>query len=96
MSRRHHLGRALLVAGRHEEALAELRRIAARLPDYGRCHHSLVAAAVETGRMEEERAAVRQTLHVCPRWTLPTMEALWPFRREADAARFRAAGLAEF
>ena len=61
---RHHLGRALLVAGRHEEAGAELRRVIERLADYGLCWHCLVVWAAETGRVDEARAGVRETLRI--------------------------------
>lgn len=88
---RNQLGRALLLAGRPEEALAELRPLVARLPDYGPAYHSLVVAAVESGHMEEARAAVREVRRIGPHWTMRTIDSLWFFRRPADAERFRAA-----
>jgi TolB-like protein len=88
---RNQLGRALLLAGRAEEALAELRPLAARMPDYGPCYHTLVVAAVETGRMAEARSAVREVLRLGPHWTARTIDALWFFRRPEDTERFRAA-----
>lgn len=88
---RNQLGRALLLAGRAEEALAELRPLVARLPDYGPAYHSLVVAAVESGHMEEARAAVREVRRIGPHWTMRTLDSLWFFRRPDDAERFRAA-----
>jgi predicted Zn-dependent protease len=93
------LGRALLLAGRPEEALVELRWATARLPDYGPGHQNLVVAAVETGRMGEARAALAEVLRLGPHWTARNIDAPWYFRRRADAERFlaafRAAGLPE-
>ncbi len=58
------LGRALVLAGKPEEALPELRWAAAHLPDYVPSFHSLVVAAVETGRMEAARAALREAVRL--------------------------------
>lgn len=88
---RNQLGRALLLAGRAEEALAELRPLVARLPDYGPAYHTLVVTAVETGHMDEACAAVREVRRIGPHWTMRTLDSLWFFRRLADAERFRAA-----
>ena len=96
---RHQLGRALLLAGRPEEALAELRPLVARLPNYRVCYHTLVTAAVEAGCLDEARAAVQQVVRLGPHRTLGTVGAAWAFRRAADAERFhaahRAAGMPE-
>jgi adenylate cyclase len=93
------LGRALLLAGHSEDALAELRRCAALAPDYRPCHTSLVVAYVESGRLEEARAALREYLRLRPSWTLSTYNGVWGFRREADTVRFltalRTAGMPE-
>jgi DNA-binding winged helix-turn-helix (wHTH) protein/tetratricopeptide (TPR) repeat protein len=85
------LGRALLLAGKPDEALVELRRCAARLPDYAPCYHSLVVAAVETGRMEEARSALREVLRLQPGWVPRNHARHWFFRRPEDLARFQSA-----
>jgi tetratricopeptide (TPR) repeat protein len=85
------LGRALLLAGQPEAALPELRWCAARMPDYGPCHHTMVVAAAETGRMEEARAALREALRLRPDLRPRNHEGLWFFRREENVERFRAA-----
>ncbi len=85
------LGRALLLAGQPDAALPELRWCAARLPDYVPCQHSLVVAAVETGRMAEARAALREVLRLQPDWVPRNHTGQWFFRRDVDLARFRAA-----
>jgi DNA-binding winged helix-turn-helix (wHTH) protein/tetratricopeptide (TPR) repeat protein len=93
------LGRALLLDGRPEEALPELRWCAAHLPDYVPCFHSLIVAAVETGRMEEARAALREAIRLQPNWVPRNNTGSWFFRHASDAQRFlaafHAAGLAE-
>jgi TolB-like protein len=96
---REHLGQALLLSGRAEEALAEMRKLVALLPDDGTAYNTLVAAAYETGRLDEARAGVREVLRVGPHWTQRTMDSRWVFRRPEDEERyrtaFRAAGLPE-
>jgi tetratricopeptide (TPR) repeat protein len=93
------LGRALLLAGRPEEALQELLWCAPRLPDYAPCHASMVVACVETGRMDEARAAWRTVARILPDWTPRNFDGPWFFHRDPDAKRFldafRAAGLSE-
>jgi DNA-binding winged helix-turn-helix (wHTH) protein/tetratricopeptide (TPR) repeat protein len=93
------LGRALLLEGKSEEALPELRWCAAHLPDYVPCFHSLIVAAVETGRMEEARAALREAIRLQPDWVPCNHTLTWYFRRAGDVKRFlaafRAAGLTE-
>ncbi len=85
------LGRALLLDGKPEEALPELRWCAAHLPDYVPCFHSLIVAAVETGRMEEARAALRESIRLQPNWVPRNNTGSWFFRRASDAERFLAA-----
>ena len=93
------LGRALLLAGHLDEALAALRLCAALAPDYRPCHSSMVVACVEAGRMEEARAALREVLRLRPGWTLRNYDGVFGFRRQEDTTRFldafRAAGMPE-
>jgi DNA-binding winged helix-turn-helix (wHTH) protein/tetratricopeptide (TPR) repeat protein len=88
------LGRALLLAGQPEAALPELRWCAARLPDYAPCFHSLVVAAIETGRTEEAQAALREVVRLQPHWAPRNNTGTWFFRSARDAERFQAAFLA--
>jgi predicted Zn-dependent protease len=88
---RHQLGRVLLLAGRPEEALVELRPLVAWLPDYRVCHHTLITAAIEAGQADEARAAMREVLRLGPHLTMRNINAVWNFRRAEDAQRFRAA-----
>lgn len=85
------LGRALLLAGDPEEALAHLRQCAALAPDYRPCHSSILVACVETGRLDEAQAAMRELLRLRPEWTNARHDNIWGFRREADTERFLSA-----
>jgi len=91
------LGRALLLAGHPQEAMAHLQSCASLAPDYRPCHSSMVVACVEAGRMEEARAALREVLRLRPGWTLRNYDGVFGFRRQEDTARFldafRAAGM---
>jgi len=85
------LGRALLLAGRPEEALPELRICAARLPDYAACYHSILMAAHETGRTDEARRAYDEIQRLQPGWRPDDGIGPWFFRKAEDAARLHAA-----
>jgi tetratricopeptide (TPR) repeat protein len=84
------LGRALFVAGRLEEALAELRFCATQIPAYGPCLHTLTAAATAAGEIEEARAAVRSLLRINPSLTVRSASGCLFFRDPALTERFRA------
>jgi TolB-like protein/Flp pilus assembly protein TadD len=92
-------GRALVLAGQPEEALAELHRCVARAPDYRPCYSSLVVACVETGRLDEARAAAREILRLRAGFVISDYDGVFGFRNEADTTRFlhafRAAGMPE-
>ena len=63
------------------------------MPGYAPCLHALAAAADETGRIEEARAAVRQLLHNNPGLTM--WNACVFFRDPLILERFRAGGMPE-
>ncbi|WP_426954214.1 winged helix-turn-helix domain-containing protein [Muricoccus radiodurans] len=84
-------GRALLLAGKVEEALPDLRWCAVRLPDYAPCLHSLVVALVEAGRLQEARETMQDVVRLRPDWVPCNHTGLWFFRREEDLARFKVA-----
>jgi DNA-binding winged helix-turn-helix (wHTH) protein/tetratricopeptide (TPR) repeat protein len=85
------LGRALLLAGRVEEALPQLRWCATHLPDYAPTYDSLVVAAMESGREPEALAAWREISRLRPDWMPRNHTGLWFFRRSEDLDRFQAA-----
>jgi tetratricopeptide (TPR) repeat protein len=82
------LGRALLMAGRRDEAMAELRWCAARAPDWSMCHAVMVVALVEMAQMDAARAALREFQRICPGWQPRNFDGPWFFHRESDAQRF--------
>jgi DNA-binding winged helix-turn-helix (wHTH) protein/tetratricopeptide (TPR) repeat protein len=83
------LGRALLLADRPEEALVELRQCAAQMPDFAPCHGSIVVAAIETGLIEEARAALAQMRRLHPDFGRQPYP--WFLRRPEHLARFEQA-----
>jgi tetratricopeptide (TPR) repeat protein len=85
------LGRALLLAGKAEEALPPLRWCASHLPDYAPTYDSLMVAAVESGRLSEALAARSELLRLQPGWEPRNHTGLWFFRRPEDLDRFQAA-----
>lgn len=85
------LGRALLLSGRAEEAVGELRRCAAQLPDYALCFRTLVVAAFEAGLVDDAREAFRQLHRLRPDWAEGTKPIYWFVRREADRERYQRA-----
>jgi tetratricopeptide (TPR) repeat protein len=93
------IGRAMVLAGQPEEALVELRRCMARAPDYRPCYSSLVVACVETGRLDEARAAAREILRLRAGFVISNYDGVFGFRNDSDTIRFlrafRVAGLAE-
>jgi len=82
------LGRALLLAGRREEAISELRWCAARAPGWGTVHSIMVVALVEMGFMDEARVVLRKFQQLQPGWQPRNFEGPWHFHRDADAQRF--------
>ncbi|MEJ0067246.1 MAG: tetratricopeptide repeat protein [Caulobacteraceae bacterium] len=91
------LGRALLLAGQHREALEELERCRSEAPDYRPCHSSLLVAYVETGRPEAAIQAARDYLRLRPGFTLQDYDGVFGFSQASDTNRFltafKAAGL---
>ena len=84
-------GRSLVLTGRLEEAMVELRWCAARLPDYAPCFASMVVACCETGRLDEASAALREHRRIRPDWRPGNFDGSWFFHREQDAERFEQA-----
>jgi len=82
------LGRALLLANRHHEALEELQRSRIEAPDYRPGHSSLLVAYVETGQMEAARVAAKDFLRLRPGFTLQDYDGVFGFSRTSDTDRF--------
>ena len=77
------LGRALVVSGRSEEAVTELRWAVTRMPDYAPAYHALVVACSETGRTDEARLAADHVRRLQPGWSPAGGSFSGVFRREA-------------
>jgi DNA-binding winged helix-turn-helix (wHTH) protein/tetratricopeptide (TPR) repeat protein len=85
------LGRVLLLCGRPEEALAELRLCAVHLPDYVLNFRAMVVAAMEAGLLEEARKALGEVRRLRPGWVNGTEPIFWFLRRPEDRERHRQA-----
>jgi TolB-like protein len=91
------LGRALLLANRHHDALEALQAARLEAPDYRPCHSSLLVAYVETGQMAAAREAGNDFLRLRPGFTVQHYDGVFGFSRPEDTDRFltafKAAGL---
>ena len=91
------LGTAYYLTGRHEEAIAALKRSAMHYPAYLWAYAYLAAVYSELGREEEARAAVSEMLRISPHYSLSMTRQRWPFKDPAQLERFltalRKAGL---
>ena len=91
------LGRALVLAGRHHEAIEELERSRSEAPDYRPGHSSRVVAYIETGQMQAARDAAREFLRLRPGFTIRDYDGVFGFSQPSDTERFlnafKAAGL---
>jgi DNA-binding winged helix-turn-helix (wHTH) protein/tetratricopeptide (TPR) repeat protein len=85
------LGRSLLLMDQPEDALRELRLCAAQMPDFAPCQGSIVVAAIETGQIEEARAALAQMRRLHPEWVAGGKPFPWFLRRPEDLSRFEKA-----
>jgi TolB-like protein/Flp pilus assembly protein TadD len=93
------LGRAYLLAGRYEEAIAALKQRLERDPDNGEAHVLLAAAYGKLGRKGEARAALEEFLKPRPYYTLRHYAQGEFYKDESDLAHvldgLRKAGLPE-
>ena len=85
------LGRSLLLADQPENALRELRLCATQMPDFAPCQGSIVVAAIETGLIEEARAAFAQMRRLHPEWAAGGKPFPWFLRQPEHLARFEKA-----
>ena len=80
-------GRALLQGSRLNEALRELRRGLAQLPDYALGYRTMVVASIEAGLVEEACEAFRQVARLRPEWADGTEPIFWFLRKQDDRER---------
>ena len=90
------MGRAYLLTGRYDEAIAVLKKILVRNPNHFTAHLDLAIIYSELGREEEARAEVVEVLRVSPSYSLAVMQkGPWkdPAVLERRLAALRKAGL---
>jgi len=64
------IGRACFLLGQHEEAIALLRRVVIRNPEYGPAHVRLTILYSELGRLAEAQAELAEVVRIYPRLSL--------------------------
>ena len=87
----YNLGFAYRLAGRYEEAMAALKRVLGRNPDWIPAHFNLAIIYSELGREEEARAEAAEVLRVNPNFSLEVMRQTAPFKDPAVLERYVAA-----
>lgn len=90
------LGRAYILTGQHEEAIATLKKVITRNPNHLSAHLDLAVVYIDLGREEEARVEVVEVLRVSPSYSLAVMQNS-PFKDPAALERWldnlRKAGL---
>ncbi len=94
-----YLGRAYYAMGKHEEAIAALKKSLTRNPDLMVSHLVLAAIHSELGRTEEAQVEVAEVLRISPRASLESQREKLPYKDQAELERYlealRKAGLPE-
>ena len=73
------LGMAQFVMQKHEEAIANLRKVLTRAPDFLWAHGLLAIIFAGAGRIEEARAEVSEVLRIDPNYSPEALEMI-PFK----------------
>ena len=91
------LGSAYRMMGRHAEAIATLKRVLSRNPNFGPAHGQLLVAYSELGQEAEARAEAAEILRLSPNFSLSVLAQILPYKEKADSERYldglRKAGL---
>jgi adenylate cyclase len=91
------LGVAYRKLGRHEEAIATLKRALIHKPDLLAAHANLLIAYGESGHEAEARAEAVEILRLSPQFSLEVWRQRLPYKDQAELERFldglRKAGL---
>jgi tetratricopeptide (TPR) repeat protein len=85
------LGVAYRMMERHEEAIATLKKVLIRNPDYLPAHVILAASYSESGQEAEARAAAAEVLRLSPTYSLEVVRQRLPFKDQTDLERLLAA-----
>jgi len=78
------LAAAYRMTGRYEEAIAELKKVIHRNPDYTGAWLNLAATHILLGREEEARAAAAEVLRLEPKFSLEHFAQTCTFKNKAD------------
>jgi tetratricopeptide (TPR) repeat protein len=93
----HNLGHAYFLTGRYKEAIATLRRVLNRNPNFWPAHVYITASYVELGWEEEARAEAEELLRVHPNFSLDSAGQRVPYKDQRVLKRLfatlRKAGL---
>jgi tetratricopeptide (TPR) repeat protein len=81
------VGLCLLYLDRHEEALRELKASLARNPRAFPAYYILGIIYFELGRMDEARAAVKESLRLNPRLSISNLKRFVPYKNPSDVER---------
>ncbi len=84
------LGRSYSLTGRHEEAIAALKRALARNPDFLPAHQHLAVIYSELGREEEARAQASEVLRLSPNFSLEVWRQRVPYKDQGELERLLA------
>jgi adenylate cyclase len=79
-----YLGRAYILAGKYEDAMAVLKEILARNPEFLGGHIYLAAAYSLAGRDDDARTSTEEVLRIDPKFSLEGYSKLLGFKDEAD------------
>jgi adenylate cyclase len=93
----HGLGHAYFLAGSYEKAIATLRRVLNRNPNFWPAHIYLAASFIELGQEDEARAQAAELLRINPNFSFQSGRQRLPYKDQAVIERLsdnlREAGL---
>jgi adenylate cyclase len=79
-----YLGRAYILAGRYDDAIAVLKKILTRNPDFLAGHIYMAASYSLAERENEARASAKEVLRINPKFSLESYSKLLGFKDEDD------------
>ena len=79
---------AYYAMGKHEEAVAALKKSLTRNPDSMVSHLVLAAIHSELGRTEEAQVEVAEVLRISPRASLESQREKLPYKDQAELERY--------
>jgi tetratricopeptide (TPR) repeat protein len=82
------LGFTYRMAGRYEEAIASLKQVLTRNPNFVPAHLNLAICYAELGRLEEAQAEVAECYRLNPGFSPEVFRQFLPYKNPADIERF--------